>query len=147
MTPAKEWPDGPLVFGHDYAISKFVQQQSREAQDFGPCATIGIVRNGQLLGGVVYHAFQPQSRTVTVSFAFSSPAWASKSVMCSICRYPFIQLECQRVNALVRKKNKRSRRFVEWLGFKQEGCARRGFGDDDAIIYGMLRQECRWLGE
>ena len=64
-----------------------------------------------------------------------------------VCAYPFVQLDCQRATVIVRKKNKRSRKFVEWLGFRQEGCCRRGFKDDDAIIYGLLREECRWIKE
>ena len=114
---------------------------------FGPCTAIGVIRENRLAGGVVYHDHQPNFRSIMVSFAFDTPKWATPSVLGSVCAYPFIQLDCNRVTALVARKNKRSRKMVEGIGFKQEGCARRAFLSDDAIIYGLLRRECRWIEE
>src|SRR6185369_1058038 len=90
---AKQWPDGPLVFGRDAEISAFVDQRIDTLRSgFGPCSTIGVVRFNKLLGGVVYHDFRPQYRDITVSFAFDDPRWATPSVMRSVCSYPFDQL-------------------------------------------------------
>ena len=61
--------------------------------------------------------------------------------------YPFIQLDCHRVTGLVRADNMEARRFDEHLGFKQEGVIRKGAADGtDMILYGMLKEECRFLG-
>jgi RimJ/RimL family protein N-acetyltransferase len=148
MRLAKQWPDGPLVFGRDKEIAEFVRQRTPNTTGFGECSTIGVIRFGRLLGGVVYNNYRPNIGDVTVNFAFDDPRWATPSVMGSVCAYPFIQLGCKRVTALVRRKNKRSREFIEKaIGFKLEGCARKGFGDDDAMLYGLLRHECRWLKE
>ena len=37
------------------------------------------------------------------------------------------------------------REFLIRLGFVLEGTMRRGFTNDDCVIYGMLREECRWI--
>lgn len=145
MTPTRE---GPLVFGADQVVAEFVRRRIPGAEDgFGPCTAIGVIRNERLIGGVVYHNYQQSYRSIQVSFAFDSPLWATPFVLRAVCRYPFIQLGCDRVTALVIKKNKRSRKMVEGIGFKLEGVARKGFGRDDCCIYGLLRPECRFLEE
>lgn len=150
MRLAKAWPHGPLVFNHDKQIAEFVKQRTPQLDHngFGDCTTIGIVRFGKLLGGVVYNNYRPQIGDIMVHFAFDSPKWATREVLASVCYYPFVQLNCNRVTAIVKKKNKRSRRFIEQaIGFRLEGCIRKGFGNDDAMLYGLLRHECRWLGK
>ena len=148
MRLAKAWPEGPLVFGHDKEIAEFVRQRiPNMGTGFGDCTAIGVIRNKKLLGGVVYHEHQPQYKTIMVSYAFDSPAWAMPAVLGSICAYPFIQLGCNRMTTLVPKKNKRSRRFIEGTGFKLEGCIRKGYGNDDMMIYGMMARHCRWIEE
>lgn len=148
MRLAKPWPEGPLVFGHDQEIAEFVQRRIKGMQrPFGPCSAIGVIRNNKLVGGVVYTEYYPEYKTVTVSFAFDDPHWATREVLGSVCAFPFIQLDCNRANAMIARRNKRSRQFVEFLGFKLEGCARKGFGPEDAMIYGMLKKECRWIKE
>lgn len=149
MRLAKPYPEGPLVLGQDKIVADFVVSRTPEQDQngFGECSTIGIARDNKLIGGVVYYNWRQRTGDIMVAFAFDSPRWASREVMGSVCAFPFIQLGCQRATAICKKKNTRSRKFVEWLGFKYEGNARRAFGDDDAILYGMLRQECRWIGE
>lgn len=144
MKPAREWPEGPLVLGRDKEIAEFVSRRIRQAT-FGPCTTMGVIRQNKLIGGLVFHEYVPAYKSVMVSYAFDRPSWATPSVLHSVALFVFDQLGCNRLCTLTPRKNKRSRRFVEGIGFKYEGCARKGFGADDAIIYGMLRQECRWL--
>jgi RimJ/RimL family protein N-acetyltransferase len=43
--------------------------------------------------------------------------------------------------------NETAKKFDEHVGFIQEGVIREAFEDgEDAILYGMLRSECRYLG-
>jgi RimJ/RimL family protein N-acetyltransferase len=61
-------------------------------------------------------------------------------------RYPFEQLCVDRITGLVPARNLEAQRFDEHLGFVLEGRARRALPDgDDLLIYGMLREECRWI--
>jgi RimJ/RimL family protein N-acetyltransferase len=144
MRLAKAWPDGPLVFGKDKQIAEYVQRRI-PGSGFGDCSAIGIIRKNKLVGGIVFHDYQPGFKNITVSLAFDTPNAISPDVLCSIAAYVFKQQDCVRLNALVARKNKRSRKWVEGVGFKLEGCARKGYLKDDLMIYGMLRNECRWL--
>jgi hypothetical protein len=61
-------------------------------------------------------------------------------------RYPFEQLGCKRVTGLVPARNEVAARFDEHLGFIYEGRIRQVLPNgDDLLVYGMLREECRFL--
>jgi hypothetical protein len=51
-----------------------------------------------------------------------------------------------RVTAMSRTDNTRSVDGIRRLGFRYEGCLRLGIeGKWDALVYGMTRDECRWI--
>ena len=116
--------------------------------DFKPCSTIGFMRDGQLVAGVLFNNFRESCRDVQLTIAADTPSWIGKDSLRVIFEYVFIQLGCVRLTVSIAKKNKRPRRLAEGLGFKYEGNLRKGFdGVEDCIIYGMLHSECRWIGE
>jgi RimJ/RimL family protein N-acetyltransferase len=68
-------------------------------------------------------------------------------VCTAVFDYVFGQLDCTRLTAITTKRNKRTRAFLQALGFMLEGNARRGYdGKRDALIFGLLREDCRYLG-
>lgn len=77
--------------------------------------------------------------------ASTDPRWATRSILKAAFGYPFVQLPCVRLTAYTGKNMPHVRQFLERLGFQQEGIVRRGFADDDAVIYGMLKEECKWI--
>lgn len=134
---------GSLLIGADEKIAEYVSRKT--GTTFKDYTAIGVVRRNVLVGGVVYHMFREGN--CEVSIAFDSPQWALPGTLRGLFDYPFNQLNCHRMTALIAKKNKRSRKLTEGLGFKLEGVLRRGIGGRDAMIYGMLKDECRWLGK
>ena len=57
----------------------------------------------------------------------------------------FESLRCKRLTALT-KHHSRMDWMMDRLGFEQEGCLRRYYSDDsDAIVWGMLKEECPWF--
>lgn len=60
-------------------------------------------------------------------------------------RYMFVQLKCTRVTARTRASNAACLKALAMLGFRPEGVARAWFGDEDAILFGLLRGECRLI--
>lgn len=137
---------GSILYDADDFIIQFVSSRipSMAGQSFGPCRAVGIVRGDTLLGGIVWHNFRGFS--IDVSIAFDRADWARPSTLRNIFAYPFFQLNVVRITALVGRKNKKMRKFSEGVGFKLEGVARAGYdGKQDAIIYGMLKSDCRFL--
>lgn len=137
---------GSILLGADEMVGEMVRSRVPRMHDgqWGPHTTLGVVRRGVLVGGVVYHGFR--GFDVQMSAAFDTPGWALPGTMRAIFAYPFLDLGCRRVTAFVGRKNKRSRKLVEGLGFALEGVARRGMdGYEDAFLFGMLKEKCKWL--
>lgn len=133
------------VYGRDYFISQWVGYRVNE-DNFGSCTAIGLEEDGKIIAGVVYNMYTEASICMHVA-AEPGKRWLTKDFLYRVFAYPFIQLGCNRVTGLVRVDNIEARRFDEHLGFVQEGVIRRGATDGtDLILYGMLKEECRWLG-
>lgn len=105
---------------------------------------IGFAKSdGVLCGGVLYYNWHDGDIEAS---AAGEGHWLTPLNLKIIFLYPFGQLGCRRMTALVARNNKRSRRFVERLGFKLEGVKRAALPDGrDQFIYGLLKKECRWI--
>lgn len=66
----------------------------------------------------------------------------SKGLIREVFNYIFVKAGCARCTCLIRKSNTRSIRLAEKLGFKKEGVLRKYYGDEDAFVYGLLKEEC-----
>ena len=134
-----------LRYGDDAVVAAWVAARIEHVQtgaDFGPCKAIGVENSrGELIGGVVYHNYMPSVGNIELSFASSGSKWLTRSLICGLLSYPFDQLQCQRVTGVTPRRATSARRFLDQFGFKREGCVRRGFGTDHAIISGLLREE------
>jgi len=116
---------------------------------FHDYSAIGLEENGRLIAGVVYTNHTGEDGNVMMHVASDgSRRWMTPAYLAACFRYPFLQLKCRRITGLVRVDNKLAQRFDEHLGFKREGLMRQGCTDGtDMIVYGMLKDECRFLGE
>lgn len=106
---------------------------------------IGITRDGEICGAVVFDNFTVGSCCVSVA-SDGSRRWITRELLVRVFAYPFIQLNHWRLTALVAASNTDSINFCRSFGWTEEGRLRRGAPDgDDLIVYGMLREECRYL--
>jgi hypothetical protein len=136
---------GSILLGADDLVAELIASRIpyMRGKSFGQCVALGVIRNETLIGGVVYHNYV--GHDCQVSIAVDRAAFMPWRALFS---YPFEQLGCVRLTALIGRKNKPSRQLCERLGFKIEGVHLKGIdGRQDAISYGMLRSQCRWLKE
>ena len=126
-------------------VVEFVSKKIYGEGKFPPDSpSIGIVENGEVIGGVVYSMFTGNG--IMMNVASSNRRWLNKTFLRAAFAYPFKQLGCTRVSGLVRVDNKDAQRFDEHLGFVREGLIREGDDDGtDLILYGLLKKDCRWL--
>lgn len=106
--------------------------------------TLGFLdKDKKLNGGVVYFNYVGHA---IEAMAAGEGYWLTPRKTQMIFIYPFVYLGCRRMTVIAARRNKKSRRFIERLGFTFEGCLRKGMSDgQNAIIYGMLKEECRWI--
>ena len=117
------------------------------------CGTVGVERDGQILAATVYNRFHRYPETGCATCEVSIAAlpgvlWCSKRVIAAFLAYPFDCLGVSVLQARAAKKNMVSRQFMERIGFRRGGMARRGFdGREWMVFYDMLPHEAeRWLG-
>lgn len=108
-------------------------------------ASIAVLdRQGILAVALFNHHVHPD---IHITFVSSSPRWAVRGVFRGILSYPFIQLHCSRITAITEAKNQPARAFLQRFGFREEGHHPELFSSGDGVSYGLLRRDCRWLGE
>lgn len=133
------------IYGQDDIIIPWVGERVNE-DEFAPGAvSIGLEEDGNIIAGVVFDMYTGPSITMHVA-AVPGKRWMTRDYLFRCFAYPFIQLQCNRVTGLVRADNVVAQKFDEHLGFVREGVIRKGAEDGtDFILYGMLKEECRWL--
>lgn len=132
-----------MIYGKDAEVIQWVSNGLDIT--FPPLSrAIGLARDGKIIAGVVYHDFRYE-RHIEMSMYSTTPRWATKESLYYFFSYPFIQLNCARVTAVTSETNRHTQRFLERLGFTKEGVLREAYPDGDAIVYGMLKDECRYL--
>jgi len=135
-----------VIYGEDERVVRWVGEQVNE-DDFGKAVGIGLEEDGELIAGVVFNLYTGPSISMHVA-AVPGKRWMTKEYLFRCFAYPFLQLKCRRITGLVRVDNLDAQRFDEHLGFKREGVLREACEDGtDMIVYGMLREECRFIGD
>jgi RimJ/RimL family protein N-acetyltransferase len=99
-----------------------------------------VWRDEKLVAVCAYNNYK--TFDIELSLASESPRWASKQVITWLLSYPFVQLKTQRVTALVKKSNRRARKLLLGVGFKEEGCHRHAAANLETVFsYGLLKTE------
>lgn len=103
---------------------------------------LGNWLNDKLVGAVVYSRWSDWDVNMHMA---GEGNWLTRDFLFAAFDYPFNQVGCRRVTGLVEARNFRARRVDEKLGFKLEGRMLHGCPSGDLLVYGMLRENCRWL--
>lgn len=105
---------------------------------------IGWQEHGQLRAVTLYDSFSPCDCNIHIASDGSSQ-WLRKSFLQRSFMHPFVQWKFRRVTGLVPAKNTAALQFDLKLGFQREGLCRHALPDDDIIILGLLREDCRFI--
>jgi ribosomal protein S18 acetylase RimI-like enzyme len=132
-----------LVYGHDDELAEWLG--NRLGISFAPpYVAIGVVRGVVLVAAALYNSYEPPN--IQITFATTTPRWASRQVIGRILAYPFCEIGCRRISAVTRARNEPARAFLERLGFRAEGFHPQYFHDDDAVSYGLLQRDAqKWI--
>lgn len=106
---------------------------------------IGLVETetGELVAGVFYHDWSGPN--VVMAVAGEGSTWMTREYLRYCFYYPFVQLDCERITALIDEYNEASINLVKRLGFREEARLHRAAkGGYDLIIFVLWREECRW---
>lgn len=106
----------------------------------GQC--LAIMDDARLVGVVAFFNFRWPN--IEVAFLCEDYRWAlNREGIREVLSYPFRQLDCRRITALIERKNMRARKMVQRLGFIEEGKLRKAGEHGDIIVYGLLPEDFR----
>lgn len=107
----------------------------------GRARALGVAIGSEIVAGMVLFDYDKRFGHAEVAFAADNPRWATRTTIAKLLSWPFGQLGCQRLTTLIAASNKRAIKFNEGIGFRREGLIRKAYGDEDAVILGLLRVE------
>lgn len=129
---------------NDPRAGEWVREKIPKVQCWVPgFKSLAAVENGQIVGAVVYDAFTPYECCIHVRL--DKPGCKDYDVLKQVFAYPFEQLGLKRLTGLVAASNDKGRQLCVELGFHLEGCKASALGDEDELVYGLLKESCRWL--
>lgn len=134
-----------LIFNADAALAAWAGDLLG-MQIAKPNTSIGVAHKNKIVAVAVFNNFRPPN--IEITFVTTSARWASPGAVKAILRYPFVQLECKRLTAIIEATNQPARAFLCRLGFKLEGIHPDVFTSGAAETYGLLRIDAqRWVAE
>lgn len=140
-----------IIVPHDAAANEAIVKWvmgKLQAPAVKPYRGLGLADDrGSLVAGVVFNGYNGANVDITVY----GPGHIGRRELRAVFGYAFGALQATRITARTRRKNSlHSKDILKRLGFIYEGKAVAYYGEGracDAMVYRMLRQECRWIGE
>lgn len=109
--------------------------------------TAGLLRGGEIVAGILCDRFGLTDCYVHIATR-QGVHWAKPEYCAIAFGYMFNYLRRERISTETPVSRSMMVRVNRHLGWVQEGLKRCGADDGgDAIIFGMLRDECRWIKE
>lgn len=129
----------------DEQVYRFLVSQGVDLARAADQQGIGLERDGELVGGVLYEGFNGGNIWMHCA---GVGRWITKDLLKAAFAYPFVQLNVRNVWGWVDASNQKARRLDEHLGFTQQAILAEAAKDGgDVIIYRMTKEECRFLNK
>lgn len=108
-----------LLYGHNETVAAWVAAHIPGCErGFDRPVSIGVIEGGRLIGGTVFHNWNPEAGIIEMSSAGTSPRWLSRKMLKAIFGYVFDQIGCQLVVMRVSERNSRMIEIAQRFGFK-----------------------------
>lgn len=133
-----------VIYGEEARLLPWAEKRIGIGHFRTDAKSMGLERDGELVAVVVFDGFSSCDCNMHIA-SDGTKRWLNKELLLSSFAYPFTQLGLRRVTGLVPAKNDAALAFDQNLGFEFEGRCRHALADDDIIILGMLRENCRFI--
>jgi len=121
-----------FLLGHDVEVATW----AFNTFNFHPtqfCMAVGILENGTLVAACLFHAHNGPD----VELSYYGPNTLTLGIVQGIARIAVEKLGVSRITARTSRSNKMMTRGIRKVGFEFEGVRKCGYGDQDAIMYGL----------
>lgn len=136
---------GRVLFGADDLVIRWA---GRAIPGFIPspgAKALGVVIKGNLVAGAIYERFNGVHMEVAITARHGSH-WASRDVLQELFGYPFNQMQCVCITALVPMSNLESLNLAMKLGFEPEAYVKFAAPDGSPmVVLKMFKDRCKWI--
>lgn len=94
---------------------------------------IGIMDEGDLVGSVLVHGYTG----CDLEASYYGPKTMNLGIVRKLVRIAIDQLGVSRITVRTARNNKTMTRKIKKLGFQYEGIRKCGYGEYDAVMYGL----------
>lgn len=122
----------------------FLNSKLESGLEYPKCVSFAkLDDSGDILAVVAYYNFSKFSCDAAV--ASVNPRACTKDFIDVCFHYAFITAKRSRITCIASVDNRSSLRLIRGLGFREEGRLKGMFGDQDGVIFGITKTECKWL--
>ena len=108
-----------------------------------PFTAFGFVSDdNRPMCAVLFNDFNQANIEMTI---YAETGGITRQVLKYLANYVFVKNGCRRLTVRTKKRNKRVLQLAPRYGFKYECLLKNFFPDDDAVMFRMLREDCRFL--
>jgi RimJ/RimL family protein N-acetyltransferase len=132
------------LYGHDQTVAYFVAQfiPGCEIRGFSEnYRAIGVLHGEDLIGGLVYHNWNPEAGVIEFSGASVNRRWLTRSILKALFSYPFEGVGCQMVCARVSERNTHLIRMLRAYGFHDVTVPRLFGRDENALVFTLTIED------
>ena len=126
-----------LVFGENEMAASWLRDEERIVMH-EPFTSLLIMGEDRIHGVVIFN----NKTDHNIELSFSGVGLVTRRIIRFICAYCFIDNGCLRITCRTNANNERAIEAMTRIGFVLEGCMRNYYGKDDALIFGLLKNEC-----
>lgn len=120
----------------DDSIAEWVAERIFDHnRGFGPCRAMGVERQGEIVAGIVFHNWEPETGVIEISACGETPFWSTRTVLAVALDYCFSGLNCQAVVARISERNSKALKFWDMLGAERYEIPRLRGKDEAEIIF------------
>lgn len=125
-----------LLLGYDKQVSEW----AFKAFGYQPIScdlAVGILDGDRIVGAALFHAYNGHD----VEISYYGPQTMTLGVVRKIAKLAVEGLGVSRITARTLKSNKQMTRGIKGIGFQFECVRKNGYGEKDAIMYGLYGEK------
>jgi RimJ/RimL family protein N-acetyltransferase len=101
---------------------------------------LGEAIDGQIVGLIAFDNYNGTNIDIHIA-----ATRITRRLLKAAAQYAFDVCGVRRITSLNDSENFQMGPYLERLGFKYEGTMRHGLPDSDLIVYGLIREDCKWV--
>ena len=135
-----------VLRGHDREVREWIRDRIGppvcSEDSFTDDAALGVLLNGRLVAGIVFHDWYPRFRTCELSMASITPVWARPEIIADLLSHPFRVMDVFKLYTCTNAANRLAINVNIHVGFSVDAVLEHQYGPgEDCVICKMLRPD------